>query len=484
MNLLFLTLPAVVFVALAWLLLRNPERIRMAFVCLLVAVLSAVTALLLLRMVDNPGRWKDHTQIAWVSIAPVRGNSLTLGSPSAGAVPGWPGNHISPTINFTAGPGGQMTLKSYGGGGFVLDNKDNVLYGISLDQDRNVADHDGDSYTLSVRKRGWILSKWRIGVFRNGRDLVQNGEGEVIASETSVVSLAAELDQTIRRMRAQSDPEAGPLSRWATQIQLLLTDSNRAYYVIASQPGAGIQPQSSQLPAGSVITIRWQRLKLSVRLESINGTGTPRLIFLPPFRQSSPLPPEDAPAPVPTRLEIEAMPAPGDKAFLLPIGALPDPHVEALLVNGQFQNGSGQPVVDVAQIPGVTSSFDAVIAPYHFYLDTDRDVPASWNSGTGGAGLPMFLPLLVIWLGYLCCLAQIALLYDDTVEPRTLITLLGISLGRSVRARGTGISLCRKSPHCGCPRHQRFHSLAGGPGVSSCVHPCSGVPERRQEAGG
>ena len=428
MNLLFLTLPAVVFVALAWLLLRNPERIRMAFVCLLVAVLSAVTALLLLRMVDNPGRWKDHTQIAWVSIAPVRGNSLTLGSPSAGAVPGWPGNHISPTINFTAGPGGQMTLKSYGGGGFVLDNKDNVLYGISLDQDRNVADHDGDSYTLSVRKRGWILSKWRIGVFRNGRDLVQNGEGEVIASETSVVSLAAELDQTIRRMRAQSDPEAGPLSRWATQIQLLLTDSNRAYYVIASQPGAGIQPQSSQLPAGSVITIRWQRLKLSVRLESINGTGTPRLIFLPPFRQSSPLPPEDAPAPVPTRLEIEAMPAPGDKAFLLPIGALPDPHVEALLVNGQFQNGSGQPVVDVAQIPGVTSSFDAVIAPYHFYLDTDRDVPASWNSGTGGAGLPMFLPLLVIWLGYLCCLAQIALLYDDTVEPRTLITLLGISL--------------------------------------------------------
>jgi len=35
MNLLFLTLPALVFVALAWLLLRNPERIRMAFVCLL-----------------------------------------------------------------------------------------------------------------------------------------------------------------------------------------------------------------------------------------------------------------------------------------------------------------------------------------------------------------------------------------------------------------------------------------------------------------
>jgi hypothetical protein len=121
-------------------------------------------------MVDTPGRWKDHTQIAWVGIAPVGGNSLTLGSPSAGAVPGWPGNHISPTINFTSGPGGQITLQSYGGGGFVLDNKDNVLYGTSLDQDRNVTDHDGDSYTLSVRKRGWILSKWQIDVFRNGQE--------------------------------------------------------------------------------------------------------------------------------------------------------------------------------------------------------------------------------------------------------------------------------------------------------------------------
>ncbi|MGD1063710.1 MAG: hypothetical protein ABR860_10660 [Terracidiphilus sp.] len=423
MNLLFLTLPAVVFVALAWLLFQNSERIRMVFVCLLVAVLSAVSALLLLRMVDNPGRWKDHTQIAWVGIAPVGGNSLTLGSPSAGAVPGWPGNHIAPTINFTSGPGGQITLQSYGGGGFVLDSKDNVLYGASLDQNQNVTDHDGDSYTLSVRKRGWILRKWQIGVLRNGQNLVQNGEGEVIASETSVVNLAAELDRTIRRMRAQSDPEAGPLSRWAAQIQLLLTDSNHAYYVIASEPGSGIQPKSSQLPVGSVMTIRWPRLKLSVRLESIDGA--PRLIFLPPFRQSSPLPPEDAPAPVPTRLEIEAMPAPGDKAFLLPIGALPEPHVEALLVNGQF---SGQPVVDAAQIPGVTSSFDAVIEPFHFYLDTDRDVPASWHSGAAGAGLPMFLPLLVIWLGYVSCLAQIALLYDDTVEPRTLITLLGISL--------------------------------------------------------
>ena len=426
MNLFFLTLPAVVFVAMAWLLFHNSDRIRMALVCLLVAVLSAVSALLLLRMVDQPGRWKDHTQIAWVGIAPVRGNSLTLGSPSAGAVPGWPGNHISPTINFTSGPSGQITLRSYGGGGFVLDSKDKVLYGTGLDQDQNVTDHDGNSYTLSVRKHGWILSKWQIGVFRNGQNLVQNGEGEVVASETSVVNLAAELDRTIRRLRAQSDPEAGPLGSWAAQIQLLLTDSNHAYFVIASQPGAGIQPQFSQLPAGSVITIRWARLKLNVRLESIDGT--PRLVFLPPFRQSSPLPPEDAPAPVPTKLEIEAMPAPGHKAFLLPIGALSAPHVEALLVNGQFQNKSGHPAADVAQIPGVTSSFDAVIEPYHFYLDTDRDVPASWHSGTAGGGLPMFLPLFIIWLGYLSCLAQIAFLYDDTVEPRTLITLLGISL--------------------------------------------------------
>ena len=86
MNLLFLTFPALVFVAFAWLAFRNPDRIRVAFVCLMVAVLSGVSALLLLRMVDNPGRWIDHTQIAWVGVAPADGNSLTLGSPSVGAV--------------------------------------------------------------------------------------------------------------------------------------------------------------------------------------------------------------------------------------------------------------------------------------------------------------------------------------------------------------------------------------------------------------
>jgi hypothetical protein len=169
MNLLFLTFPALVFVALAWLAFRNPDRIRMAFVCLLVAVLSAVSALLLLRMVDNPGRWIDHTQIAWVGVAPPDGNSLTLGSPSAGAVPPGPADHLSPTVNFIAAPNGQMMLQSSGGGGFVLDSKDNVLYGTSLDQDQVVTDQDGDSYTLSVKKLGWPLKKWQIDVFAIGK---------------------------------------------------------------------------------------------------------------------------------------------------------------------------------------------------------------------------------------------------------------------------------------------------------------------------
>jgi hypothetical protein len=279
MNLLFLTFPALVFVAFAWLAFRNPDRIRVAFVCLLVAVLSAVSALLLLRMVDNPGRWIDHTQIAWVGVAPPDGNSLTLGSPSAGAVPAWPGDHLSPTVNFIAAPNGQMMLQSSGGGGFVLDSNDNVLYGTSLDQDQVVTDQGGDSYTLSVKKLGWPLKKWRIDVLRDRQSLLQNGEGEVVASETSVVNLAGELDRTIRRMRAQSDPEAGPLSRWAAQIQLLLTSSNHAYFVIAGQPGSRIRPQSSQVPVGSVIALRWSRLRLNVRIEAIDGT--PRLIFLP-----------------------------------------------------------------------------------------------------------------------------------------------------------------------------------------------------------
>jgi len=421
MNLLFLTLPALAFVAVVWLLFKTPDRIRVALVGGLVAVLSAAAAVLLLRMVDSPGRWKAHTQIAWVGIEPASGRSLTLGS-AAGAVPGWPGGHESPTLTFTSPANGQIALQSFGGGGFVLDSKGNVLYGSSLDKDRLVTDSDGDSYTLSVTKH-WFSRRWQIRVYRNQKALLDPGEGAVMASETSVVNLGGELDRTIRRMRARSDPESGPLSRWAAQIQLLLADSNHAYFVIAGAPGPHIQTQSSRLAPGSVLTIRWPRLRLDVRLES-NG-GAPRLIFLPPFRQSSPLPPEDAPAPAPTRLEIEAMPAPGHKAFLLPIGSLPSPLAEASLVNGRFQSQSGQPAVDVAHAPGVTSAFDAVIEPYHFYLDTIDDVPGGW---TRQAGLPLLVPLLVIWIGYLCCLAPLILVFDDVIEPRTLVALLGISL--------------------------------------------------------
>ncbi len=425
MNLLFLTLPAVAFVAVAWLFFRNPDRIRVAFVGGLVAALSAAAGALLLRMVQSPGRWKAHTQIAWVGIEPTSGQALTLGSPWAGPVPGWPGNHESPTVTFNSRANGKIALQSFGGGGFLLDAKENVLYGTSLDQDRNITDSEGDSYTLSVRKR-WFSRHWQIRVFRGQKPLLDPGEGAVMASETSVVNLAGELDRTIRRMRAHSDPEAGPLSRWAAQIQLLLTSSNHAYFVIAGEPGPHIQVQSAQLAVGSVLTIRWSRLKLDMRVES-DGRA-PRLVFLPPFRQSSPLPPEDAPAPTPTELEIEAVPAPGHKAFLLPIGALPAPLAEASLVNGLFQLQSGQPAIDVAHTPGVTSSFDALIEPYHFYLDTIQDVPGGWEQGAAGAGLPLFVPLLVIWLGYLCCLAPLILLFDDTIEPRTMVVLMGISL--------------------------------------------------------
>src|SRR5580658_7491972 len=163
MNLLFLTLPAIAFVVFVWLLFRNAERIRVAFVAALVAVLSAAAAALLLQMVDSPGRWKAHTQIAWVGIEPVSGQSLTLGSSAVAPVPGWPGDHDSPTITFTSHANGQIALESSGGGGFALDSKGNVLYGTSLDQDRLVTDSDGDSYTLSVRKR-WLSRRWQIRV--------------------------------------------------------------------------------------------------------------------------------------------------------------------------------------------------------------------------------------------------------------------------------------------------------------------------------
>jgi hypothetical protein len=146
----------------------------------------------------------------------------------------------------------------------------------------------------------------------------------------------------------------------------------------------------------------------------------------------------------------------------------------------------GQPWARCGGIPGVTSSFDAVIEPYHFYLDTIHDVPASWHFGTAGAGLPLFFRCSSSGSAISAACAN-RFLYDDTIEPRTLITLLGISLAAwAVLCARVGLAF-RYAANPGTVDALAIGGLTlslGATGVSSCVHPRAGVPVRRQEAGG
>ena len=440
MSLALLCVPAFLYLIFLWLRrIEGPARERFAAWAVAGAALLALVALL--AIVSHPGPWATRTQIAWVGIEAADEAPLTIGGNLLDAAPAWPLRHTNPRVSF-APAGGGFAVQCSGGGGFVADDRGDLLYGTALGNEPVQV----GPYKLLVRNYRWAVpwtrakyviglhaTTWHIAVYDSkGKSLLAGDEGVVRASDETVINLLPALDRTVRRMRAHSNPASGPLVEWASHIQLLLTPGGKAYYV-ADEPSLEPAAGSAMAPAGSVLTIHWPRLRLKVRVESDHGI--PRLVFLPPFRQSSPLPPGEFAHPERARLTIESSPSPGDVAFLMPIALLHQRHYEAEMEHGLFTEPAAPekiavPLPDEARpsyedFPGVTSSLDAQIDRYHFYIDTIRDVPAAWFPG--GPGLPLSVPLLLAWVCYLCCVAAVC---DRgfALETRTRLSLLGISL--------------------------------------------------------
>jgi hypothetical protein len=441
MSLAFLCAPAFLYLVFLWHRRTRPVREQLAGAAAGGAALMAL--LVLLAIMNHPGPWTERTQIAWVGIEPAEEGPLVMGGNLLDAAPGWPLRHANPKVSFTPAGGDRLVVHCGGGGGFVYDDHHRLLYGTPLENAVQVG-----AYKLMVRNYRmavpWTHAKhvidlhaatWHIAIYDGeGRSLLAGDEGVVQASDETAINLLPALDRTVRRMRAHSDPTAGPLVEWASHIQLLLTPGGKAYYVADEgnlEPAVG----NVTMPAGSELTIHWPRLRLKMRLESDHGTA--RLVFLPPFRQSSPLPPGEFAHPDRARLTIEPSPSPGDVAFLLPIALLHQRHYETEMERGLFTEPA-EPEKIAAPLPeaarpsyedfaGVTSSLDAQIDRYHFYLDTIRDVPAVWWWGRDGSGLPLAAPLALAWISYLFCVAAVC---DRrfALEARTRLSLLGVSL--------------------------------------------------------
>jgi hypothetical protein len=443
MSLALLCLPAFLYMVFLW-HRRTAGGVRERWAGAAAGAATFVAMLAVLAMMNHPGPWTDRTQIAWVGIEPSDEVPLVMGGNVQDAAPGWPLRHANPRVSFTPDGGAAFVVHCGGGGGFVFDDRNHLLYGTPLTA---TAPAQVGNYKLLVRNYWYAVpwtharrviggtASWHIAVYDSGgHSLLAGNEGVLRASDETVIELLPALDGTIRRMRAHSDPASGPLMEWASHIQLLLRSGDKAYY-IADNPNLEPAAPGQRVPAGSELTIHWPHLRLKMRLET--DRGIPRLVFLPPFRQSSPLPPADFAHPGHARLTIVSSPSPGDVAFLLPISLLHQQRYEADMEQGLFIQPEKSATIAVPlpeaerpsfeNFPGVTSSIDAQIDRYHFYFDTIRDVPAVWLPGREGSGVPLSLPLFLAWLSYLCCVATVC---DPafSLEPRTRLSLLGFSL--------------------------------------------------------
>ena len=98
-----------------------------------------------------------------------------------------------------------------------------------------------------------------------------------------------------------------------------------------------------------------------------------------------------------------------------------------MLKDGQFQNASMSGGDISTAFPGTTSQLDAQIGQYHFYLQTLRDVPTAWSSSPG-AGIPLWVPLCVVWIGYICCVIPLIMVQGRVLNSRTSAAVLTVSL--------------------------------------------------------
>ncbi len=276
-----------------------------------VLIIALISGLAALGVIHFSGHWPEATQAVWTG-AETEARQFVIGGARESALIGWPNGSFTPSLRALPFTGSVVTLEVGGGGAFVLEDETGKFHG------GETLEPDGER----------PMGGYRLRLTRGLRASLNNPRPAVVEIYTAKGEPAARFDlpaADARRHRvlslrrfidaggvadAREAERLVNLGRWAADKRLLVTRAGEAR-VLAADASYRVP---CTLPCR--LTLYWagQRLPVLVR----GNTSRLGIMFPPPWRVSSPLPPLAQNGE--RRLTLTATPRPDDLAFVLPLG--------------------------------------------------------------------------------------------------------------------------------------------------------------------
>jgi len=274
---------------------------------ILIALISSAAVI---GIVSFSSHWPESTQVVWTGIESDP-TDLVIGSPRERAVVGWPNGSFTPSMRVASIKDRTLTLELADGGAFVWDEDRKTFWGgTSLDLD---AEKTIDGYRVRLvsnlqanlsaplpttveilDQQGTLLAGFKLPVTNPNRNTILSLRSLVEANgATSPVD--AERIVTI--------------GKWSANKRLLLSRQGEARIIGVEQ-----YPVQCQMPCN--LTLYWTGQKLSFRIDG--STAQVRVMFLPPWRSTSPLPPLNTSGE--RKFVVTSSPKPGDVTLVVPFG--------------------------------------------------------------------------------------------------------------------------------------------------------------------
>lgn len=294
-------LPPLIYIVLHRFLTAARYRLLIASV-LLIAFISGSAVFVIPFYSDQ---WPEGTQVVWSGVEAADG-ALNIGGVREESLVGWPNGSFSPTLK--AGYKGPKTisLETSEGGAFVFDDTKKIfLNGKTLEPE--VAQKVEQ---LVVRLKVPLIGTDTLDIF--------DVAGQQLLTQVELPSTNPKKDQVLSmssmlgRKTSETPDEANRIfqvEKWAARKRLLRTKSGEVRLL-----GNEIEKKECELPCRLIF--QWPSQRLPV---VINGDEKKlALIFLPPWRTASPLPPSDDNDK--RSMVVTGSVRPGEKAFHLPLG--------------------------------------------------------------------------------------------------------------------------------------------------------------------
>jgi cell division protein FtsW (lipid II flippase) len=275
----------------------------------LVLFMAFVSGVTIIAITGFSGHWPQATQIVWTGVESSDGN-LNIGGVREEAIIGWSNGSFAPELKAKFDGAKKISLQLSNGGAFVFDETKKVFLNSKLLKSGEALTSD----SLNVKLSSSLFGSDVIEILDSSNNsLTKVDVPSTNKTKDHVFSMAS----LVAQKQSNNEQEAKNISqaaKWASNKRLMRVRNGEVRFLDEES-----KTNECELPCR--LTFNWSSQRLPV---VINGNDKKlALIFLPPWRVASPLPPEDNGKRI---LTITANPRPDDKAFVLPIGyALQDP---------------------------------------------------------------------------------------------------------------------------------------------------------------